>query len=222
MSGPGGDQIGAGNDQIGAGTPHGGGVIHQIVPGIHQIGPHNAWLRLRTYRQGVAGRLGHDLVIEATSWHGTVGVGRVAVESGRADPARADSVDVEVDLRSLRVVEGTGGVKPLTEGDKDDIWRAMQKVLRTDDFPTATFRSSEVRVDGDHATLVGELTLGNRTGPLELRAERGDDGTVRARAVVVQRAWGIAPYSGFFGALKLRDEVDVDVGVSLGGRPGSG
>ncbi len=36
------------------------------------------------------------------------------------------------------------------------------------------------------------------------------DGRVVGRAAVVQSQWGIRPYSAFFGALKLRDEVKVD------------
>ena len=33
---------------------------------------------------------------------------------------------------------------------------------------------------------------------------------------MVQTAYGIKPYVGFFGALKLKDEVGVDVDVNLG------
>ena len=41
------------------------------------------------------------------------------------------------------------------------------------------------------------------------------DGRVVGGASVVQSRWGIRPYSAFFGALKLSDEVNVDVDVAL-------
>jgi len=41
------------------------------------------------------------------------------------------------------------------------------------------------------------------------------DGRVVGGATVVQSRWGIRPYSAFFGALKLRDEVRVEFDVAL-------
>ena len=37
----------------------------------------------------------------------------------------------------------------------------------------------------------------------------GDDGSLKASAVIKQSDWGIKPYSALFGALKVADEVDV-------------
>ena len=91
----------------------------------------------------------------------------------------------------------------------------MQKPLRIADYPTATFRSAEVHVEGDHATLRGELSLAGQTHPVELQARRDGDGTVVGHAEIVQSAWGIKPYTGFLGALKLRNAVDVDVDVPV-------
>lgn len=176
-------------------------------PGQHELGPPSATLRLRTYRQGLAAKAGHDLVLEAAAWHGSVAV--------PDEPDGVPSVTVEIDLRSLRVIEGTGGVKPLTEGDRDDIRKTMHKQLRISEHPTATFRSTGGRVDGDRATIDGELSIGGQTHSVELQAHREEDGTIAGHAEVVQSAWGIKPYTGFFGALKLRDAVDVDVSVAL-------
>jgi len=41
------------------------------------------------------------------------------------------------------------------------------------------------------------------------------DGRVVGEASVVQSRWGIRPYPAFFGALRLSDEVKVDVDVAL-------
>jgi polyisoprenoid-binding protein YceI len=179
----------------------------RLDPGEHTLGPPSATVRLRTYRQGIASKAGHDLVLEAASWHGTIVVPE--------EPGAPPSVTAEIDLRSLFVVAGSGGVKPLTDGDKDDIRAAMQKPLRTGDHPTATFRSTEVRVGGDQAAILGELTLAGQTHPVELEVRREGDGTVVGHAEIVQSTWGIKPYTGFLGALKLRDAVDVDVAVDV-------
>lgn len=179
----------------------------RLVPGDHELGPRCGTLRLRTYRQGLAAKVGHDLVLEASEWRGNVAV--------PDEPDGVPTVTAEVNLRSLHVVEGSGGVKPLTDGDKEEIRRAMQKPLRIADYPTAMFRSTEVRIDGGKATLQGELTLAGRTHSVTLQVARETDGTLVGHAEVVQSVWGIKPYTGLLGALKLRDAVDVDVSVSL-------
>lgn len=180
-----------------------------LVPGRHELGPPTAKLLLRTYRQGLAARAGHDLVLEAKSWHGDL-----VVPQGSDD---IPSVTVQVDLRSLQVIDGTGGVKPLTDSDKEEIRKTMQKPLRTADYPTATFRSTDVRVDGDRATLLGELSLAGKTHTVELQARREGGDNVVGQAEIIQSAWGVKPYTGFFGALKLRDAVELDVSLPLPG-----
>lgn len=175
--------------------------------GEHELGPACGTLRLRTYREGLAARAGHDLVLVADAWHAHV------VVDDRADGS--PSVTAEIDLQSLRVVEGVGGVKPLSERDKEEIRATMQKVLRTAERPIATFSSTVLRVRDDHATLEGELALAGQTHPVQLEVRREGDGSVAAHAQVVQSMWGIKPYTGFFGTLKLRDAVEVDVSVDM-------
>jgi polyisoprenoid-binding protein YceI len=179
------------------------------TPGDLDIGPSNGRLRLRTFRQGLAAKAGHDLVLEASEWHGRVHI--------PADDSESPSVNVEVDLRRIEVIEGTGGVKPLSAGDKADIKKAMQKPLRTDTYPLATFSSFDVQLDGDQATIAGDLSLAGASHPLQLAVRRAPDGTISGSAQVVQTTWGIKPYTGFLGALKLRDAVDVEFDVHLPG-----
>jgi len=198
-----------------------------LPSGYLDIGPSNGHLRLRTYREGLAARAGHDLVLEAAEWHGRVHLpsdagGSASVDAGAGGSAPVDAptgagieVEVEVDLRRLEVREGTGGVKPLTEKDKADIRKAMGKQLRVDDQPIATFRSSSVRVEGERATVEGELSIAGQSHPLALDVRRETDGTITGTTQVVQSSWGVKPYSGFFGALKLRDAVDVEFSLSL-------
>ncbi len=173
------------------------------------------WLRLRTYREGLAAKAGHDLLLEAAEWRGRLHIPEPAGAASAVDGAVDAGVEVEVDLRRLEVLEGTGGVKPLSEGDKADIRKAMRKPLRTDDSPIATFRSSTVTFEGEEGTVVGELSLAGQTHPIELHVRLGTERTIRGTTQVVQTLWGIKPYTGFLGALRVRDAVDVEFEVRL-------
>ena len=44
-------------------------------------------------------------------------------------------------------------------------------------------------------------------------------GRALGSAVIVQSRWGIRPYSAFLGALKLRDEVEVQFDIDLTSGP---
>ena len=64
-------------------------------------------------------------------------------------------------------------------------------------------------------SVEGELTLAGTTRPLAFDLDVGDDGRLRAVAVVKQSDWGMKPYSTLFGALKVADEVRVEIDAGL-------
>jgi hypothetical protein len=43
-----------------------------LPTGAYTLGPDRASLHVRTYREGMAAKAGHDLVIEVTRWDATV------------------------------------------------------------------------------------------------------------------------------------------------------
>ncbi|HZD66556.1 MAG TPA: YceI family protein [Acidimicrobiales bacterium] len=185
-----------------------------IATGTYQVGPGQGRLLLRTSRQGAAARAGHDLTIGVTRW-------RATAEVNLEDPG-ASSVRLEVDATSLEVREGTGGIKPLTDKDRADIKETIdKKVLHTDQHPEITFSSTRVSPQPGEATQVvveGELTIQGRSGPVSAEVALRDvegGARVRGRATVAQTGWGIKPYSGFLGALKVSDEVEVEIDVEL-------
>lgn len=180
-----------------------------VAAGEYEIGPGTGRLVVRTFREGAAARVGHDLLLEAADWQGRV------VVPARDDGDSAVSVSARVDLRTLRVVAGSGGVKPLSDGDRQQILGNMRKALRTDRHPYASFTSTRVERRGDGAVVEGELELAGQVRPVRLEVARQDEGSVIGSAVVVQSQWGIKPYSGFFGALRVRDAVDVECVVTL-------
>ena len=178
-----------------------------LKAGEYDIDSSNGRLLLRTFRRGLAAKAGHDLLLEASVWHGHVSV--------PDNPAAQPAVSVEVDMRQFEVLEGTGGVKALTDADRQEIKQTMRKPLRSDQHPVATFTSTNVQIDGEQAAIDGQLTLGGQTHPLRLDVRQQAEGVVTGTATVVQTTWGIKPYTGFLGALKLRDDVQMEFLVTL-------
>ncbi len=171
-----------------------------VDAGTYLLGPAAGRVTIRTSRTGLAARAGHDLLIEVTRWSATV------------EAAEETSVAAELDFGSLVVREGTGGARPLTSGDRADIQKTMAKILGTG---SATFTSTRVIPSGTGGAIEGTVTYRGRTQPLRLQVMVPGPGRYRGSAVVAQTAFGITPYTGFLGALKLRDEVTVEFDVDL-------
>jgi polyisoprenoid-binding protein YceI len=183
----------------------------ELHPGSFEIGPDNARLLVRTHREGLGARAGHDLVIEATRW-----AGQVRIDAG--EPLRGH-VEVRVDTRGLEVREGHGGARPLTDRDRLEIKTNIEeKVLHADRDPELRFTAEKVVVEDHHAHLTGDLTIGGQTRPtgVDVDLEPAADG-LHARGVVQirQTDYGIKPYSAMIGMLKVADQVEVDFDVRL-------
>src|SRR5512132_1848304 len=174
--------------------------------GAYRLGPESGRLLLHTSRTGLGAKAGHDLTIEVTRWRG-----RATVD--HADPATS-SVTVEVEADSFEVRKGTGGVKPLSDADRAEIHETLKEILHTAQHPTITFRSRRVEGSAESFAVDGELTVMGLTRPVMVQG-RVTDGRVVGAATVVQSRWGIRPYSAFFGALKLSDEVKIDFDIAL-------
>lgn len=178
-----------------------------VADGTYPLGPAVGQLLVKTARTGLGAKAGHDLTLVATRWHGSATI-------DTADLAGC-SVTVEVDVDSLEVREGSGGVKPLTDSDRAEIKKNLRgKVLHTAQHPTITFRSTRVVGSAESFTLDGDLTITGVTRPVSVHG-RMRDGSVRGSATVLQSRWGIRVFSAFFGALKLKDAVDVHFDVVL-------
>jgi hypothetical protein len=53
--------------------------------------------------------------------------------------------------------------------------------------------------------------LNGKQGPVEFDLATSDDGSLTGRAKVTQTTFGMKPYSALFGALKLADDVHVEI-----------
>src|SRR5579884_975 len=158
------------------------------------FGPDNARLTIRTGRKGAASKAGHDLLIEVGSWQATL------------DPDAQPALTLTADSRSLRVLEGTGGVKGLDDDDKANIAKTIDdEVLKG---RAIEFRSNQVERRPDGLSVAGELTLGDRRASVAFDLAISG-GRLTGGATVKQTDFGIKPYTALFGALKVADEVRV-------------
>jgi hypothetical protein len=163
---------------------------------------------LKTGRAGLAARAGHDLTLEVTHWSA-----QVEVPDDDAGGITAATVKADFDLGSLEVREGTGGAKPLSDRDRADIKKQLNGILGTG---TASFASSKiVRFGSSGGAVEGTFTLNGQSEPVRLQVSEPQPGRFRGSATVIQSALGVKPYVGFFGALKLKDEVGVEFEVTL-------
>jgi polyisoprenoid-binding protein YceI len=171
-----------------------------LQAGTYTMGPGDGTLTVHTGRTGAAAKAGHDLVIEVTAWEGTLVVG--------------DGITVELtaDPTSLRVREGSGGMQSLGDDDMANIEKTIdEEVLGS--APIA-FHSSGVELAGGSLSVEGELTLAGTTRPIAFDVNVAD-GRLRAAAVVTQSDFGVKPYSTLFGALKVADDVTVELDAAL-------
>lgn len=179
-----------------------------VSDGAYGFGPSAGRLLVKTSRAGLGRKVGHDLTIEATRWSGSAVV--VAGDQGKS------SVAVTVETGSLRVQEGTGGLKPLSDADKAEIERVLEgeALLHTAEHPTITFRSTSITGTLESFEITGDLTIKGRTRPVTVHGGSDGDGMVCGWATVTQSAFGIKPYTAFLGALKLTDDVRIEYAVT--------
>ncbi len=180
--------------------------MSQVPAGTHAFGPQDGQLLLKVYREGVASKMGHDLTIEVQDWS-------AKVDANPDDPGQS-SVEATAQVPSFSVIEGTGGAKALTRTDKADIKKNIdEKILKG--ASTITFRSTGTPSEnGSRVSVPGELTINGTTKPITVDLDV-NDGKARAKFTVVQSEFGIKPFKAFMGALKVRDDVDVELEVSL-------
>lgn len=176
-----------------------------LNPGTYEFGPDNGRLLVKVFREGFAKKAGHDLVIEVKNWSATV---NVAEEPG------ASTLSGSADVGSFTVLEGVGGVKPLSDGDKADIKKNITQKILTN--PDISFRSSSVSSSGDSARISGEMTIMGKSNPIDIQLSESG-GKVKGTFTVVQSNWGIKPFQAMMGALKVRDAVDVELEATVPG-----
>jgi polyisoprenoid-binding protein YceI len=152
----------------------------------------------------MAQKVGHDLIINVGDWEATVVVD---------DWGAPTAVALQADPRSLQVLEGRRGAKPLTDRDRADIQTTIvEKILRGQSI---VFESSGTELADGRLQVRGELTIAGSARSVTVELELSRDGRVIGTLRVIQSQWGIKPYRAFMGALKVRDDVEVVLDANL-------
>jgi len=156
-------------------------------------------------RTGVAGRaaqLGHRLTIAMRRW-------RATVQWNGDSPV---SADLTVDVDSLEVVRGDGGLTPLSGPEKILVRGNALRSLDGRRFPRISFATNTIEKIDDGYRLTGTLTIHGkaRTQVVDVRTDDlGDGWRLCSETLVRQSDFGIKPYSQLLGSLKVADEVTV-------------
>ncbi len=165
-------------------------------------------LDILTSREGVLSRAGHDLRLRAErldAWVDDAGVHlRVAADQVRPICARKGDRDAfgvlgDADLR--RIASNVQG-----------------EVLQARRWPQIAFDCPLPAPDATWAQ--GQLTLRGVTRPLRVYLEQRN-GQLHGHATVVQTAFGVEPYSTMMGAIRVADEVEIQVRAPIGLRGGA-
>lgn len=159
-------------------------------------------LTLHTGVTGPASKMGHRLTIEMESW-------RATVDWDGDQPA---SATVVVELDSLKVLSGEGGVTPLSGPEKGMVRSNALKTLNAKKFPTVEFHTESITARDGGYLLHGPLTVRGVSQPVDLELQvrdAGDEWEMALETEVSQAAHKVKPYSMAMGAMKVADAVRV-------------
>ena len=165
------------------------------------------------YERGLlAGALGHDHVIVATGWRGTVDWDPTRSERCRIDVAVPVS-GLLVDPGASRAWEGLDG--STSDGDKSTITSNLRgsKQLDMGAHPQIRFSSRQCDPDG---TVVGSLSIRGVavevTIPMQIEAD-ADGIRARGRFSMLHSDFGFQPFRALAGALRNQDRLELVVDV---------
>jgi len=172
------------------------------VTDIWTIDASDGELLIHTGVAGRAAKMGHRLTIAMKRWQATV-------TWSDGEPAAAQ---LEVDVDSLEVLHGEGGLTPLSGPEKIVVRSNALRQLGAGRFPQIRFDADTVDQTRDGYQLAGTLQIRGKTRAqvIDLRTDDlGDVWRLSSQTVVRQSAFGVKPYSLLMGSLKVADEVTV-------------
>jgi polyisoprenoid-binding protein YceI len=151
---------------------------------------------------GVAAKMGHRLTIAMRRWQATV----------RWCGGEPDAAKLTVEVDSLEVLRGEGGVTPLSGPEKILVRSNALRQLDAGRFPQICFEAATIDKSRDGYRLAGTLQIRGKTRPqiIDLRTDDlGDVWRLSSRASVRQSDFGVKQYSLLMGSLKVADDFTV-------------
>jgi polyisoprenoid-binding protein YceI len=147
--------------------------------------------------------MGHRLTISMNTW-------RASVRWAGDEPA---AVELTVDVDSLQVLRGEGGVTGGLSGPEKALVRSNAlRSLDANRFPQISFHADDVEKTAQGYRLSGTLDIHGkaRQHTIDVRVEDlGDSWRLSGQADVRQTEFGVKPYSLLMGSVKVADAVTV-------------
>ncbi len=176
---------------------------------LYKIDANKSQLVARLFRGGFAGFMGHNHVIRATEFSGSI----------QFDPENHSSFAafIEVKTASLKADEPEIRAKhklekKVRDKDRKKIQNTMESAEQLDvkKFPVMTFKATKVeKQEKDQYRIHGDLTMHGVTRPVSLlmsaKTEKSQ-GALQGSLQFKQSDFGIKPYSAVFGSVKNKDE----------------
>jgi polyisoprenoid-binding protein YceI len=159
-------------------------------------------LVVRTDVTGRMAKMGHRLTLVMTSWQATV-------QWADGQPVAAE---LTVDVDSLQVSHGKGGLMALSGPEKSLARSHALKSLDANRFPRIRYQVDGIEQTGDGYRLSGTLEIHgkSRQHEVDLRVkDLGEAWQMSCEADVRQTDFGVKPYSMLMGAMKVVDTVTV-------------
>jgi polyisoprenoid-binding protein YceI len=159
-------------------------------------------LTVHTDVAGRAARMGHRLTLLMESW-------QVSVTWSAGKPVTGQLV---VDVDSLQVLHGEGGVTPLTGAEKAVARNNALKSLDAKRFPQIEFHADSITESDTGYLLAGALIVHGVSKPIDVAlaiTADGDEWQLSCQADIRQTDFGIKPFSMMMGTMKVGDVVRV-------------
>lgn len=174
--------------------------VDPVTTPTRSLGQNDGTLTLSTGVTGRAARIGHRLSIAMDSW-------RITIDWAGKTPTAAH---LTIDVDSLRVVDGSGGLTPLTAPEKAIVRGNALKTLNANRFPTIEFDAATITGTDTGYLLSGPLTLHGVSRPTDVALEVTGQSQLSSVTTVSHKNFGIRPYSMALGAMKVADEVTIE------------
>ena len=152
--------------------------------------------------------MGHRLTIAMGRWQATV-------TWDGARPPKPVAAELAVEVDSLEVLRGEGGVKGLSGPEKALVRSNALKSLDANRFPEIRFiadSGEQIQKTDDGYRLTGMLQIRGkeREHVVDVRTEDlGDSWRMSVESRVRQSAYGVKPYSVLLGSVQVADDVTV-------------
>lgn len=180
-------------------------VVYRLVPGESEI-------RILAYRDGPMAALGHNHVISTAVIDGEVALASPVTSSALRLEFPVQSLQVDIPAQREEEGEDFPGALDQAAIDGTRVNMLGDKVLDAASFPFVLLRSREVAGELPSLVLTVDVTLRDQVTTIEIPATvemATGELTATGAVTVKQTDLGLEPFSVGFGALSVRDELEL-------------